>query len=213
MSSTVISRCSTVESGACPSPWNGWRRNPSAMGASGAIHRAICAGHVMRAGELASRNAPSVGFRSTIVLCRVPGLAMMPACRAAQPRLRPAWHDGPVRRVQHRRWHGHLLPVAPPPGRGVQEVPGPNRQGRARRPRGAPGLRQPRHPQDPGHPGLASPPLRFRMHFTPTGSSWIHQVERWFGYLTDLDVGFELDHVAVDAIRGLIRGFVMIYTR
>ena len=25
---------------------------------------------------------------------------------------------------------------------------------------------------------------RFRMHFTPTGSSWINQVERWFGYLT-----------------------------
>ena len=26
---------------------------------------------------------------------------------------------------------------------------------------------------------------RFRLHFTPTGSSWINQVERWFGYLTD----------------------------
>jgi len=25
---------------------------------------------------------------------------------------------------------------------------------------------------------------RFHMHFTPTGSSWINQVERWFGYLT-----------------------------
>ena len=23
------------------------------------------------------------------------------------------------------------------------------------------------------------------MHFTPAGSSWINQVERWFGYLTD----------------------------
>jgi hypothetical protein len=23
------------------------------------------------------------------------------------------------------------------------------------------------------------------MHFTPTGSSWINQVERWFAYLTD----------------------------
>jgi transposase len=29
-----------------------------------------------------------------------------------------------------------------------------------------------------GHP-------RFHMHFIPTGSSWINQVERWFGYLTD----------------------------
>ncbi|MFC7388474.1 IS630 family transposase, partial [Sphaerisporangium rhizosphaerae] len=26
---------------------------------------------------------------------------------------------------------------------------------------------------------------RFHMHFTPTGSSWINQVERWFGHLTD----------------------------
>ncbi len=26
---------------------------------------------------------------------------------------------------------------------------------------------------------------RFTLHFTPTGSSWINQVERWFGYLTD----------------------------
>jgi len=26
---------------------------------------------------------------------------------------------------------------------------------------------------------------RFYLHFTPTGSSWINQVERWFGCLTD----------------------------
>ncbi|MFI7537487.1 IS630 family transposase [Streptosporangium sp. NPDC049376] len=26
---------------------------------------------------------------------------------------------------------------------------------------------------------------RFHMHFTPTGSSWINQVERWFGHLTE----------------------------
>ena len=25
---------------------------------------------------------------------------------------------------------------------------------------------------------------RFHVHFTPTGSSWINQVERWFSYLT-----------------------------
>ena len=25
---------------------------------------------------------------------------------------------------------------------------------------------------------------RFHIHFTPTGSSWINQVERWFAYLT-----------------------------
>ncbi|MFQ6331918.1 IS630 family transposase [Nocardia sp. CWNU-33] len=26
---------------------------------------------------------------------------------------------------------------------------------------------------------------RFHMHFIPTGSSWLNQVERWFGFLTD----------------------------
>ncbi|MFD5566374.1 IS630 family transposase [Kitasatospora griseola] len=26
---------------------------------------------------------------------------------------------------------------------------------------------------------------RFHLHFTPTGSSWINQVERWFGFLSD----------------------------
>jgi transposase len=26
---------------------------------------------------------------------------------------------------------------------------------------------------------------RFTIHFTPTGSSWINRVERWFGFLTD----------------------------
>ena len=26
---------------------------------------------------------------------------------------------------------------------------------------------------------------RFHLHFTPTSSSWLNQVERWFGLLTD----------------------------
>src|SRR3954466_10862733 len=32
---------------------------------------------------------------------------------------------------------------------------------------------------------MAGPSPRFHVHFTPTGSSWINQVERWFGLLTD----------------------------
>jgi transposase len=31
---------------------------------------------------------------------------------------------------------------------------------------------------------LASHP-RFHMHFTPTSASWLNQVERWFGLITD----------------------------
>ncbi len=30
---------------------------------------------------------------------------------------------------------------------------------------------------------------RFRLHFTPTYSSWINQVERWFGLLTERQIG------------------------
>jgi transposase len=33
------------------------------------------------------------------------------------------------------------------------------------------------------HAWLAAHP-RFHLHFIPTGSSWLNQVERWFGYLT-----------------------------
>jgi len=29
---------------------------------------------------------------------------------------------------------------------------------------------------------------RFQLHFTPTYSSWINQVERWFGQLTDKQI-------------------------
>ncbi len=40
------------------------------------------------------------------------------------------------------------------------------------------------HNAPPVNTWLAKHP-RFHMHFTPTGSSWINQVERWFGLLTD----------------------------
>ena len=39
-------------------------------------------------------------------------------------------------------------------------------------------------PQDPGDQGLAGRPPRFHVHSTPTGSSWINRVERWFAFLT-----------------------------
>ena len=34
---------------------------------------------------------------------------------------------------------------------------------------------------------LAAHP-RFHLHFTPTSSSWLNQVERWFGLLTDRQI-------------------------
>jgi transposase len=51
-----------------------------------------------------------------------------------------------------------------------------------------------------GHP-------RFHVHFTPTGSSWINQVERWFGYLTDQKIRRGV-HKSVQALEADIRQWI-----
>ena len=48
---------------------------------------------------------------------------------------------------------------------------------------------------------------RFHMHYTPTYSSWINQVERWFAYLTD-DLLRRSDHRSVQALERDIREWV-----
>jgi transposase len=48
---------------------------------------------------------------------------------------------------------------------------------------------------------------RFHMHFTPTGSSWINQVERWFGFLTDQMIKRGV-HKNVQALEKDIRDWV-----
>jgi len=49
---------------------------------------------------------------------------------------------------------------------------------------------------------------RFRMHFTPTGSSWINQVSvRWFGYLTDQLIRRGV-HKSVQALEADIRAWI-----
>ena len=53
---------------------------------------------------------------------------------------------------------------------------------------------------------LAAHP-RFRMHHTPTYSSWINQVERWFAYLTD-DLLRRGEHRSVQALEKDIRAWV-----
>ena len=40
-------------------------------------------------------------------------------------------------------------------------------------------------PQDAGHPALLVRHPRFTLHFTPTYSSWLNLVERWFKEITD----------------------------
>jgi transposase len=48
---------------------------------------------------------------------------------------------------------------------------------------------------------------RFHLHFTPTGSSWINQVERWFGYLTDQMIRRGV-HTSVQALENDIRDWI-----
>jgi transposase len=48
---------------------------------------------------------------------------------------------------------------------------------------------------------------RFHIHFTPTGSSWANQVERWFGFLTD-DMIRRGAHKSVQALEADIRAWV-----
>ena len=48
---------------------------------------------------------------------------------------------------------------------------------------------------------------RFHLHFTPTGSSWINQVERWFGYLTDQMIRRGV-HKSVQALEAGIRAWI-----
>ena len=72
------------------------------------------------------------------------------------PRLRPARHHQPVRRLRHQRRHGDLLTAPPPPRRRIQKVPHHDRRPGARPPRHPPGLRQlPRHPQSSHRADLA----------------------------------------------------------
>src|ERR1700728_4288598 len=53
---------------------------------------------------------------------------------------------------------------------------------------------------------------RFRVHFTPTGSSWINQVERWFGYLTDKKIRRGV-HKSVQALEADIRDWIQTWNQ
>jgi DDE superfamily endonuclease len=48
---------------------------------------------------------------------------------------------------------------------------------------------------------------RFHMHFTPTSSSWLNQVERWFGLLTDKQIRRGV-HKNIQALERDIRAWI-----
>lgn len=56
---------------------------------------------------------------------------------------------------------------------------------------------------------LAAHP-RFHMHFTPTYSSWLNQVERWFALLTDRQLR-RGSHKSVAALEKSIREWVAVW--
>jgi transposase len=53
---------------------------------------------------------------------------------------------------------------------------------------------------------------RFHMHFTPTGSSWLNQVERWFGLLTDQKIRRGA-HTSVQSLEADIRTWIADWNR
>src|SRR6478752_7117256 len=70
---------------------------------------------------------------------------------------------------------------APTQAAGILAVPQAHRQGNPAVSRSASDRRQLRHPQDCG--GQAH--SRFHLHFTPTSSSWLNMVERFFAKITE----------------------------
>ena len=48
---------------------------------------------------------------------------------------------------------------------------------------------------------------RFHVHFTPTGSSWMNQAERWFGMLTDKLIRRGV-HTSVQALENDIKAWI-----
>ena len=111
-----------------------------------------------------------------------PGLAVDAwGAPAPHPRLRSPRHHQPLRGARRRLGDGDRRHLAAPSRRGVPPLPEPDRRLAAGAPRRARRARQLLHPQDAIDPALASaPPARFTLHFTPTYSSWINLVERWF---------------------------------
>jgi hypothetical protein len=137
-----------------------------------------------------------------------PVLAMLPGqARTPHPRLGAARDHQPVRGVQRRRRDRDRPAASPAPRGGVQAVLDHDRQGGARGAGCSGDLWQLRHHKTPAITAWLGRHPRFHLHFTPTGSSWINQVERWFGFLTDQLLRRGV-HKSVQALEADIRAWV-----
>jgi len=127
--------------------------------------------------------------------------------RAAHARLRPPRGDQPLRRVQHRGGDRHLEPAPPAPIHRVQEVP---RKIDDTVPAGLDVHlvcdNDGTHKSPAVKAWLAKHP-RFHVHDTPTYSSWINQVERFFASIT-VDLLQRRDHRSVQALEADIRAWI-----
>ena len=65
------------------------------------------------------------------------------------------------------------------------------------------------HKTDTVNDWLARHP-RFHIHFTPTGASWVNQVERWFAVITDKLIRRGV-HTSVPALEADIRNWIATY--
>lgn len=112
-----------------------------------------------------------------------------------------------VRSAQRRRWDGDLVDPPQAPLGGVQEVPRQDRQDRS----GGPDVHvicdnYTTHKHPTIQTWLAKHP-RFHMHFTPTYSSWLKQVERLFAEVTR-ELLQRSDHRSVQALEKDLRSWV-----
>jgi hypothetical protein len=91
-----------------------------------------------------------------------------------------------------------------PPSRGVPPFLEPDRQEGARPPRRARRRRQLCHPQNTSAPsaGFQRQP-RFTFHFTPTYSSWLNLVERWFAELTSKWLQWSTHHSVKELVASI----------
>ena len=136
-----------------------------------------------------------------IVLCADKVLGASPGphpCLAADdpgpradddPRLQTSRDYHVVRSSRRAYRRGHRAVPAPAPSSGVREIPAHHRPGGPHGIDDSPDPRQLRHSQTPHRAGLADKHPRFQLHFTPTSSSWLNLVERWFRELTDKACG------------------------
>ena len=72
------------------------------------------------------------------------------------------------------------------------------------------GYGQLRHPQDQADPRLAGQGPSWYVHLTPTGASWINQVERCFALLTDKHIRRGV-HRSTQQLEHDIRAFIDVH--